>query len=162
RNPRLCGVHWYSGPGLPRPTMSRIFLSPQGLQVQLLFLRVRKKPLNPETRLRTKPALLLLLLLLARSFGALFAFHFLLALLADCGLGRRAAFPSDLGRLLFFGLESNDVSNHALRFGNELHLVGINLDVAGAQRQADHQAADVEAELGRNFAGQAFDFNFAG
>ena len=26
---------------------------------------------------------------------------------------------------------------------------------------ADHQVADVEAELGRNFAGQAFDFNFA-
>ena len=50
--------------------------------------------------------------------------------------------------------ESDDVRNDALRVGKQFHFVLINLDFAGAEVHADHQVADVEAELGRNFAGR--------
>src|SRR5215831_8050535 len=144
RNPRLCGVHWYSGPGLPRPTMSRIDLS-------------RAAANHPPQ----KANLLLLLLLLAAGFGAFLAFHFLLALLDDLGLGRHCAFCRHFGRLLFFRLERDDVSDDPLRVGDQLHLVGVDRDITGSEMHADHQVADVQLELGRNFAGQAFNFDVA-
>src|SRR5262249_26780509 len=48
-----------------------------------------------------------------------------------------------------------------LLVGDQLHPVGVDRDITSAEVHADHQVADVEPELGRNFAGQALNFDFA-
>src|SRR5262249_48126142 len=77
---------------------------------------------------RRSTALLLLLPALIALLGlglgfALFAFHFLLALLDDLGLGRSTAFYSHCLRgLLFFNLQRHNVRQHTLGIGDQLDL----------------------------------------
>ena len=51
---------------------------------------------------------------------------------------------------------------HAVRIGQELHLLRIERQIAGAQILVQAQAANVDLEFGRDVGGQAFDFDFAG
>jgi len=81
---------------------------------------------------------------LASPFGAFFTFHFFLALLDDFGLGWSCAFCcDDFGRLLFFDLESDHVRENLFGIGEELHLAGIDLQIACAESLIQHQAADI-------------------
>src|ERR1700722_9340406 len=89
RKPRLCGVNWYSIPGLPNPTIS--FTPDQFASTT----KPRRASLDQDGRgrpsLRCPRLLLFFLLCLFRLLGcfrALFALDFLLALLDDFGLGR--------------------------------------------------------------------------
>src|SRR6266436_8433734 len=68
------------------------------------------------------------------AFGTFFALDFLLALLDDFGLGWSCSFRSrDFRGLLFFDLERDDVRENLLRVGDQLHLRGIELEIAGAK-----------------------------
>ena len=94
----LCGVHSYSGPGLPRPTISRIDSHARALNRRYFFFSVLLGLRRGSFR---------------RAFG--FAFFFLLALLDDFGLGRRGfRGHRRFRRGLFFLLQHHHVREHAL------------------------------------------------
>ena len=72
-----------------------------------------------------------------------------------------AACGCDFGRLLFFDLERDDVGDDAILVGEQLYLLGIDWNVAGAERLVEREAADIRAEFARDVGRQAFDFHFA-
>src|SRR6266568_625931 len=179
RNPRLCGVHWYSGPGFPSPTISHILVPFQPIQPITRCPNLpaasspRRKKLASKSWNGTRPRLARLLALFALfalfaflgfllSLGALFALLFFLALLDDFGLGRdRRGFRSHgLDGLLLLDAQRDDVRDHSVRVREELHLRRVDGQVGGAQVLADEQVADVHAKFRRDFGRQAFDFDF--
>src|SRR5579885_1530437 len=110
----------------------------------------------------------MLLLLLAffglgfAAFGRCLVFGFLFALLDDFGLGRNGSFHGRFGGLFFLLTESDDVSEHAIGRGNQLHFFRVDGQIARAQLHANHQVADIDLEFRRNLRWQALDFDFAG
>src|SRR6202000_3507944 len=80
-------------------------------------------------------------------FCALFAFFFLLALLDDFGLGWSCACGCCVGRLLFFDLERDDVSDDAILVGDQLNFLGIYRQFACAESLVESEAADIGAQF---------------
>src|SRR5208282_4060677 len=102
RNPRLCGVNWYSIPGLPKPTISFTQIR-SSLFAFRSVPQVRARPfganLGSWLRVRSQQLFFLFLLGLLSLFGfglglgialsLAFTLDFLLALLDDFGFRRR-------------------------------------------------------------------------
>src|SRR5436853_5807070 len=95
RKPRLCGVNWYSIPGLPSPTISfTLQLLAVSLQLSALTVETGLAPSLPDQKTTTGLLLFLLLgllrllCLLGTGLGGTFLFGLLLALLDDLGFGR--------------------------------------------------------------------------
>src|SRR6267378_1414921 len=150
----VCGLaRRISSPcSLPRPT--KALPSGRSTRIEVRFA---------SSSTAMKPRLCGGLGLLGFAFGAFFAFHFFLALLDDFRLGWCCAFSgNDFGRLLFFDLERDHVRENLFGIGEELHLAGIDLQIACAESLIQHQATDIGFELAGDIAGQAFDFDFAG
>src|SRR5437879_8581846 len=148
RNPKLCGVNWYSIPGLPRPTIS--------------FTRVSSWLLAASYQRLFLLFLLRLLGLLRCSFLGTFAFDFLLALLDDLGLGRSDGSLDSGGfrcRRHFF-LDRYDVYHGLVRVRKELQFFSMR-QVRHAQHLAEYQSGALGVDVARDIAGQALDFDLA-
>src|SRR5262249_25728019 len=173
RKPRLCGVNWYSIPGLPRPTISFTlgsWLSDFGSvtsyqkQAKCSSRSVKfttNQPTTDDRRLLLFFLLRLLRLLRSRFLAALFL-GFLLALLDDLGFGwssRSFGSHSLRGRRHFF-LDGDHVSNRLVGIGEKLQLLTMR-QVRNPQYLPKDQFGDIGFYLARNIGRQALDFDFA-
>src|SRR5271165_1641049 len=161
-NPMAIGqfVHGHETQIVRRPLILRVRIPKSDDEAHSVFRQCART---------ARVALLLFLVVLVRAFfglaagfRALFAFFVLLALLDDFGLGRGGCRRGDVSGLLFFNAQGHYVGQHAIGFGEQLHLFLVQRQITGTQCTVQRQIAHVRAELRGNVGGQAFDFHFAG
>src|SRR5437868_10574925 len=140
KKPTLCGVNWYSMPGLPNPTIS--FTSRKSFVHRRSAANAQAKTTNLACAARQRCVSLLFLAALFARLGSLVV-RFLLALLDDLGLGgSRFRCHRIGGRCDLFFLHGTDVGDHLVGIGDELEFAPVR-QVSHAQHLAEAQLADV-------------------
>src|ERR1039458_9221423 len=151
KNPRLCGVNWYSIPGLPKPTIS--------------FTRIRSSLLAHSSHL----FFLFLLGLLGLGFGLGLAFNLalglaftlglLLALLNDFGFSRSCRrLRHRLRSRNHFFLHRGHVRDHLVLVGQKLQLFVVR-EVFHPHFDTEYKVADVQFDGLRNIRRKALNLD---
>src|ERR1700691_5273528 len=160
KKPRLCGVNWYSIPGLPKPTISFTLISSQPSAIS----RQLKPTVNSQQLFLIFLLGLLSLLGLRLTFGialGLFTLGILLALLNDFGFSRGCRrVRHHFGSRNHFLFHRGDVRDHLVLFGQELQLFIVR-NVLHAHFDVKHQVADIHFDVFRNIRRKTLNLNLA-
>ncbi len=131
QKPRLCGVQAYSGPGLPRPTIIR--MNDSHVSATLRCAAIARIHLLPSSRPFPPSGA-------AASASPSPSSSFLPFLMTSGSAGAVSAATAASGRRFFFLLQRDDVREHALRVGEQLHFLRVERQIGGAKLLADHQS----------------------
>src|SRR3984957_720324 len=158
KNPRLCGVNWYSIPGLPKPTISLTLI---GSQPSALSRRLKPTARGQKLFLVFLLGLFGLCLALGIAFALSFTLGILLTLLNDFRFcrSRRRIRHCFRSRNHFF-LDGGDMGDHLVLVSQELQL-RIVRQIFHAHFDAEYQVTDIDFNVLRNIRGQTLNLDLA-
>src|ERR1700688_2475290 len=170
KNPRLCGVNWYSIPGLPKPTIS--FTHHSMSKCATSSCGDGTSPIPAGQSPATTQTLFLVFLLgllsllsgLGLTLGIALAFltlSFLLTLLNNFGFSRsRRRIRNRFRSRNHFFLHSRDVRDHLIFFCEELQL-RVMRKIFHPNFHAKHEVTDIDLDIFRNVGWKTLNLNLA-